>query len=313
MSIAEVSTRLPGSSARWRANVVLLVVTMIWGATFTLTKTALVSVPAMPFLASRFVIAVIFLVPFVVFRRASRASLRQARTYVVGGVLGIVLFLGYATQTLGLLTVSPARAGFLTGLSVVLVPIVSVLSRRASSTKRLWIATFLALLALLVLNHFQWLSFQSGDALILLCALCFALQINGTDSFGTRLDSMSLAFVEILVVAACSAGVTAFSTIHHPYAGMLAPRVLLALLLNGAGGTSFAYAAQTYFQRHTSAAQIAIIFTLEPVFAAIFAVFLYGERLSSAIVLGGLLILGSMFFADEQLAWFRRTNGRRSP
>ncbi|MCL4319550.1 MAG: DMT family transporter [Firmicutes bacterium] len=285
-------------SSRAIANSVLVFITFIWGATFTLTKAALVVMPVFPYLALRFLLATIAVSQFFVFGPKYRKNLRNGRLWLIGIVLGALLFLGYALQTLGLQTIAPAVSAFLTGLSVIIVPIMSIYFLHQKSHTRTWLAALMAIIGLGLLNgglHRAY--FPVGTFYTLACAVFWALQIVAVDKWALGYDSVALTGIELLVVTLLSFLISLF-TGPGGFHNWLSPIIVLAVVVNGLLGTAFAYWAQLHFQRQTSASYVAVIFTMEPVFAAVIAWVALHENLSAMALAGGLLIVSSMLIAD---------------
>jgi len=285
-------------SSKLIANTVLLFVTFIWGATFTLTKAALTVMPVFPYLAIRFLLATVAMSLFFVFSPRHRNSLKNGLLWLIGMVLGTLLFLGYALQTLGLQTIAPAVSAFLTGLSVIIVPIMAIYFLHQKSRARTWIAAIIAAIGLGLLNsvgHFG--HFSEGTLYTLACAVFWALQIIAVDKWASGYDSVALTAIELLMVTFLSFILSFFSP-PGGFHNWLSPIIILAVVVNGLLGTALAYWAQLHFQRQTSASYVAVIFTMEPVFAAVIAFVAYHETLTIPTLAGGLLIVSSMMIAD---------------
>lgn len=306
MSSAAMS---PNQVASWAANGLLLLITLIWGATFTLTKNALARVDVDTLMTMRFILAGLALLVILAATRRLH-HLARRRTWTVGVALGIILWASYVTQTMGLETISPSLSGFVTGLNVVLVPLLAVPIVGSRLHRRVLIAAWMALAGLTLLSGLDFRGLVSPGSLeTILCAVFVALQIVLVEKWGRAFDSLVLAAVEVWVVAVCCA-VTSAATgsagalmTRHTWT---APPVLWATLINGLLATSFALWVQNAMQRFTSAAQAAIIFSMEPVFAAIIAWLVRGDAMTGQQMLGGLLVLGGMFAADPQIRIGRR-------
>ena len=201
------------------ADAALLLVTLIWGSTFVMVKNAVASFPVFSFLALRFTFAALALLPFVVLRQ------RNARTHVLGSraapppllpssplllraaapvLLGVALFAGYAFQTAGLHLTTPAKAGFITGLSVVIVPLFAALILRQPPARNAWLGVGLAVLGLAFLTLQPGLQVAPGDLLVLACAFAFAAHILLTGYFAPRYDPLRLTLGSIITVAILS-------------------------------------------------------------------------------------------------------------
>jgi drug/metabolite transporter (DMT)-like permease len=292
------------SRYQWMANSVLLAITFVWGATFTLTKNALSNIDPFSLLSMRFLVAGAVLFIFILASSRIR-ELIQLQTLFVGVVLGILLFAGYIYQTLGLEDISPSISGFLTGLNVVLVPLLSVPLLRSRLLPRTWFGAFLAMAGLAVMNgtDFRGL-FSHGSVETLLCALFVALQIIFVEKWGSRHDALVIATIEVWVVALCcmiSSMLKGSLTLLLNFHIWMEPVTLLATVVNGVLGTSFALWGQNAVQKFTSSTQTSIIFSMEPVFAAIIAWVVRGDTMSPQEIAGGLLVFLSMLISDPNI------------
>jgi drug/metabolite transporter (DMT)-like permease len=283
---------------RLSANLTLLFVTFVWGATFSLTKGALASVPVFAYLAVRFTIASLILIVILLMTRTARKSLNR-RSLRLGILLGGLLFGAYGLQTLGLQYTSPATAGFLTGLSVILVPVLGYPLLKIKPQAKTWAGASTAMVGLGLLCGIELLQFQVGDILVLMCAVFVALQVLLIEKYGQQTDSLALATVEIVTLTLLSWIATIFDrpTIHS-FSAWLDPSVVWALLICAIPGTAIAYWAQNAFQKHTSSTQTAIIFSMEPVFAALIGWWLLHDALTTREAVGCLLIFLSMLLAE---------------
>jgi drug/metabolite transporter (DMT)-like permease len=286
------------------ADAALLLVTLIWGSTFVMVKNAVASFPVFSFLALRFAFAALALLPFVVLRpRNARANLPVGKATplllraAAPVLLGVALFAGYAFQTAGLHLTTPAKAGFITGLSVVIVPLFSALILRQPPSRNAWLGVGLAVVGLAFLTLQPGLQVDPGDLLVLACAFAFAAHILLTGYFAPRCDPLRLTLGSIITVAILSsAAALIFDRPLDP--ATLTPNVLFAAAFTGVLATSVAFGLQTSAQRFTTATHTALIFAAEPVFAGLFSFLLIGEVLGLKQVLGCLLILAGMVVAE---------------
>jgi len=287
---------------RWFANSALLIITFVWGATFTLTKGALDSLPVFGFLSARFVIATVGLIALVLLTPSARKSF-TLRTWGLGTVLGLFLFGAYALQTVGLQYTTPSLAGFLTGLSVVLVPLLGVFLLKQKLRWRTWLGAGTAVVGLGLLCGPGLQQFALGDIYVLLCAVFIALQMLFIEKYGNGTNPLALATVEIAVLTvAClvlelwtdPSPTWVWTTFHNP-------QVAFAVFICAIPGTALAYWGQNVFQQFTSSAQTAVIFSMEPVFATLVAWMVLGEGLTPLTLLGSILIFTSMLMSDTNL------------
>jgi len=287
------------------AEFLLVTVTLFWGGTFPLVKEAIAEVPVMAFLWIRFAAAALLLAAL-----AGRGLTSLDRRGVGRGVLlGTLLFLSYLFQTWGLAQTSSANTGFLTGLNVIWVPLLAgpLLAKPPAPGARAGVA--LALCGLLLLTwHWPW-SFNPGDLMVLVCSLFVALHILGLDALTEGYDGRALTFVQIATMT-----VWAFlgSWIYEPvtWPRSWSQELLVALVITVVFATVYAFWAMTSFQRLTTPTRAALIYTLEPVFAAFFSVLLLAERLTPLAWLGGALIVFGMVCAEAWPHLFRRGSNR---
>ncbi len=276
------------------AELMLASVTLFWGATFPIVKEAIVEMPVMAFLWVRFAMASVLLAALA--GRQGFATLDR-RGWRFGILLGTLLFASYAFQTFGLERTSSANAGFLTGLGVVWVPLMAgpLLKKPAAFGSKIGVA--LALIGLFMLTwHTPW-TINFGDLLVVICSVFVALHILGLDAFTKGYDGRALTFVQIATMAVLGCiGSLMFEPTSWPqvWTGSL----IFAFIITSVFATAYAFWAMTTFQNRTTPTRAALIYTLEPVFAAIFSIWLAGDRLTLLGWSGGALIVAGMIFAE---------------
>lgn len=286
------------------ADGALLGATLIWGATFVMVKDAVSAYPVFSFMALRFALAALALAPFAVWQ--GRTSLRQGseirkinrnsslRVLFPVFLVGLALFAGYAFQTAGLQLTTPAKAGFITGMSVVMVPVASALLLRRPPQRNAWIGVSLATFGLALLSLTADLSLQTGDLLVLCCAIAFTVHLLLLNHFAPQHNPILLTMGQVVAVALFS-GIAAL--IFDPRAALTGP-VLFAAVFTGILATAVAFAIMTVAQRFTTSTHTALIFAAEPVFAGLFSWLLIGEVLGLRQLLGCALIVGGMLVAE---------------
>jgi drug/metabolite transporter (DMT)-like permease len=280
-----------------KAHLLLLAATLVWGSTFIVIKSALVDATPLVFNAVRMIFAAIVL-GLIFFRRLRHLPIGALRA---GFEIGTLMWLGYEFQTAGLLYTSASKSAFLTGISVVLVPLLlAILWRRHVNRYTLAgvCAAFLGLY-LLCVPPGQGLSLASlnrGDLLTLACAVAFAFQIIILGRSAQHYDFAHLVPVEIAVCAL-------WMLISIPIAdrhGFIRfnPAMLWALAVTALFGTVACFIVQAWAQRFTPPTHTALIFSLEPVFAGLTSYILIGERLGSRGLLGAALILTGVLASE---------------
>lgn len=275
------------------ADLALLTVVTIWGATFVMVQDAVREFPVFAFLTIRFILAALVLLPLA--WREAPGSRLDRRFLLEGALMGVALAAGYGFQTMGLRFTTPARAGFITGLSVVLVPIASALFLRRPPSRAATLGVGLATVGLGVLSLNSDLRMEMGDLLVFACAISFAAQIVLTASFAPGRPAVRLATIQIVTVALLSGLI---SLLWEPRWPALTGRTAFAAAFTGVLATSLAFAVQTMAQRFTSPTHTALIFSLEPVAAALFSFILIGEVLTPRALVGCALILAGMVTAE---------------
>lgn len=274
-----------------KADLALLSVVAIWGSTFVLTKDAIQHIQTYNFLTLRFGIAAIFLVLFS-FKKLHRLD---GITIKNGTILGLMLFGGYAFQTVGLNYTTASNSAFISGFSAVIVPILStiMLKKRPQLFAILGVVLAVAGLGLLTLGDSFLLNI--GDVYTLFCTVFYALQIIAIARYTYMSDPMLLATVEIVVVATASALFT--FALEQPVIPAK-PSVWIAVLVTSLLATTYSFIVQNIAQKHTTPTHTALIFMGEPVFAQIFAFVLLGELLTPRQFAGCVLILAGMLAAE---------------
>lgn len=279
---------------RWQANGLLLIVTLVWGLSFVILKDGTEAVAPLTFNALRFWIAIASVLPF------AWRPLRQLppRLWLAGAAAGLALFAGMALQILGLQLVSPATSAFITGLSVVLVPLgAAVVLRQPPGTGAIF-GVIAATIGLALLSLKGSLMPGPGELLTLACAASFAAHILLIGRFTRDVHPIAFLTVQLLVTAVLSTlGVFLFEQPAGLLPGLLPVAARWALLAMGLSA-SFTYLLQIAAQRYTTPTETALIFLMEPVFAALFAFLFHGERLGSRGLAGAGLILLGMVLAE---------------
>lgn len=274
-----------------KADFALLMVTLVWGATFVVVKNAVTAMPPFTFIAIRFAVACLFLI--VLYPGKLRGI--NKHTLLAGGLIGVFLFSGYALQTWGLKFTTASNTGFITGLSVVLVPLFLTLATKSRPSSFTAIGVLSATIGLALLSLGKDFHLNQGDFLVFLCAISFALHIISVGKFAPDLDTTLLAIIQIGTVAIIS-GIAALA--FEPKTIHFTRDVWIGLLATSIPATSLAFLIQTKMQKFTSSTETAIIFTCEPVFSAIFAYLLAGEHLTTQGIIGAVLVIAGMLLSE---------------
>ena len=270
-------------------TVALLSVTAAWGSTFFLIKDLLAEVSVLDFLSIRFAIAAAVLLAI-----APRSVLRLSADDVRRGVLlGGLYGLAQVLQTLGLERTPASVSGFVTGMYVVATPLFAAVLLRERITRATWSAVVLATVGLGFLS-LQGFAVSYGVALTFMSALVYALHIIGLARWSRTSNAFGLAVVQMIVIAAICTLVSAPNGIGVPDTVGGWSSLLYMAVVAGA----LAMLAQTWAQAHLASTRAAVIMTMEPVFAAFFAVLFGGEVLTSRMLVGGGLVLTAMYLVE---------------
>jgi drug/metabolite transporter (DMT)-like permease len=289
VSSPSITRATPSRRISVLATLVLLGLTASWGTTFFLIKDLLERVPTLDFLAVRFAIAgvaMLLVAPRAV-ARLSRDSKRQAL------VLGLLYGVAQILQTTGLAHTAASVSGFITGMYVVCTPLFAALLLRSRITGLTWGAVALATAGLGVLT-LDGFSVGYGEALTFVAAMLYALHIVGLGAWSEPREALGMSVVQLLVIAVVCLVATAPDGLVLPGSTRDWLSIVYMALVAGA----LAIVGQTWAQAHLPATRTAIIMSMEPVFAAFFAVLLGGEDLTERMVGGGLMVLTAMLVVE---------------
>jgi len=278
-----------------QAEIYLLGIVVIWGSTFAIIKGILDQIMPFTFLAYRFFWAA-FILGLIFWKR-----LKNIDKIILGKgfLIGIFLFLGFTFQTVGLKYTTATKAGFITGLSVILVPIISHFFIREKISKNSIIGVILAVIGLWFLNYNSSFIFNFGDFLVLLCAVSFAMHIISVGLYARKVDYVLLVIVQLTTVFVLSFLMALF--FERPGIHLYYPSgVWWSIILTGIFATALAFYMQNKFQRYSTATKTAIIFSGEPIFSAMFAYLLLGEKVGLIAWIGGLLIIFGMIISQRE-------------
>jgi len=274
-----------------KAELSLLLLTFIWGTTFPLVKTALSFSSAFVFLTFRFGLATLAI--WLIF--SQKISFKDKGVLKAGAVIGVFLFLGFAFQTLGLKYTAASKSAFITGLFVVMIPPLSYLILKEKIRIFSLIGVILAISGLYLLTCPKGSEFNLGDLLTFFCAVSFSFQVIFVQIYTKRFDFLTLTFIQIAFTACLS---LPFMLVFEKIKLVYHPHLVLAILVCAILATALALFIQNRMQKDTTTVKAALIYAMEPVFAAIFSFILLGEVLGWFGILGGGLILSGMLCSE---------------
>ena len=293
---------------RWIANLLLLLAGAVWGMGFVAQSTGMDHLGPFTFIAIRFTIAALVVIPFARWESAkSQTPIENKLTsFSSFALIGVVFFFGMAAQQVGLLTTTVSNSGFLTGLYVVFTPLVAVILFRDWPHAVIWPASLVALVGIFLLSGGNLGALVVGDFLTILSALFWAVQTVLIGRF--VIDSgrpILLAATQFTVLAACAWVVT--FVLQEPVTLEAIKGAAWELAYTGVFAGAFAFTLQVIGQRYTSASQAVIFLASEAPFAAIFAFIALGERIGVLGVAGCVCILLAMLMVELVPEWMRRS------
>ena len=265
----------------------LLSVAAVWGLAFVVMKDAIERQTVNNFLVSRFVVAVLVMILI----RPQCLKLINKDLLTRGSLAGLFLGAGYILQTLGLARTGAAITGFITGLYIVFTPLLASLILKARITKLTWICVGIATVGLALLSLQGW-SIGTGELLVLGSAFAFGAHIIALGKWSGGRDAYALTVVQLSVCGVMAGVASIFEGGYQlpPDGGVWATVIFTAVF-----ATAIAFVVQTWSQAHMGTTKVAVILTMEVVFAAFFAIIFGGETLTLQKALGGILVLLAMF------------------
>ena len=268
------------------APLALLLVSAAWGLAFVVMKPAIERQSVNNFLFTRFSMAVLVMVLI----RPQVLKFLTKDLLLRGLAAGFLLGGGYIFQTVGLANTGAAITGFVTGLYVVLTPLFAGLIFKERVSKNTWLYVFMATVGLALLSLKGW-SIGFGELMVFFSAIAFAAHITALSKWSAGRDVYAMTITQLTMCAAMTGVASAFEGYSAPPdSGVWAVVVFTAVF-----ATAIAFIVQTWSQAHMSATKVAVILTMEVVFAAFFAILFAGERLTLQAALGGILVVTAMY------------------
>lgn len=278
------------------ANMLLLLAGAIWGMAFVAQSTAMDDVGPMIFVGLRFVIASLLLAPLAVFeaRKAKKKLPKIAYFHFV--LTGMMLYAALALQQVGLLSTTVTNSGVLTGLYVILTPIIALLLFRQKPHFIVWPAVILTFLGIILLSGGALTSFTDGDFLTILCAVASAFQLIFVGKYAVQYQRpMTFCFVQFGAIALVGTGI---GLIFDPFSLDIIKPALPEILYVGIFSSAVTFTLQAVAQRYTTAPQAAIFMSTEVLFAALFAAIFLSERVALIGYFGCLIIFVAMVLTE---------------
>lgn len=285
-------------SVRFKAHCALLTCSLLWGATFVIVKNTLADISVFAYLSARFTLGAL---PMAWVYRADLRKLSR-RDIRAGIIVGLCMAGGYAFQTAGIARTTPSKAAFITGFSVVLIPVLLAIVWRRKINAWAWggaLASFAGLYFLTVPR--QGISdLNRGDLLVMGCAVLYALQIIFIERYSATHSLGGLSFLQVVVTASLSLLAVPFLNVAgwETFYVRFTSQMIFGVLVTAFFTTALAYPLLVWAQRHTTATNTALILASEPVFAAITSFLMVHERLGTRALAGAGLILAGILVAE---------------
>jgi drug/metabolite transporter (DMT)-like permease len=289
----------------WKGSILLLLAALIWGAAFVAQKIGIVEIGTFTFSATRFAISGLVLLPIALMRRKSDASATAStvsrtkgrKTLIIGGILcGVCLALATNAQQMGISDTSAGKAGFITALYIVFVPILRIFSKKSVSTA-VWISVAVAVAGFYLLSVKEGISINKGDAIVLLSALLFSFHILVIDKYSPRADGIKISCIQSFTAAGISA--VCMLIFEQPsLSAILAGWAPILGVVSGAIG----YTLQIIGQKYAEPSSASLILSLESVFAAVMGVIFLGEGFTAKELIGCVLVFGAIILSQISIS-----------
>lgn len=273
-----------------QANFLIVLVALFWGSTYFLTKMAVEELEPFNLTALRF--GTTFIITALFFFKRIRNADRTVIKYSI--ILGVLAVIAVLSMTFGVQYTTASNAGFLISLSVVMIPLISVVVLKKKIKAKLLLSVILATIGIVCLTLNEQLTINKGDILCILCAASFAVQVLIMERIPKTADSVAIGALQLGITAVVNFILSFFLenfTVPRDF------KVWGVIVILGVFCTAFCYIIQIYSLKNTSAIQAGIILSLEPVFSAIFAYIFLGELLSKQGYIGAILLFISVILA----------------
>ncbi|NOX32285.1 MAG: DMT family transporter [Deltaproteobacteria bacterium] len=279
----------------FKSDFILIFVAVIWGLAFVAQRIGMNHIGPFTFNGIRFILGGVSLLPIIILAPKSKKRQNSAGLIKSGIVAGFFLFCGISLQQVGLVYTTAGKAGFITGLYVVIVPVLNLFLKQDKTSFATWIGALLASIGMFLLSVSKNMTMGFGDLLVLFSAFCFALHLLIIGRLSSRFDTASLSLVQCIVCALLS---LAAAGIFETFVIKDIMAVSIPLLYGGVLSVGVAYSLQIYGQKNSPASHAAIIFSLESVVAAIGGWIILNEILSRRAVAGCAIMLSGMLVSQ---------------
>ncbi len=277
-----------------KADLSLLLVTIFWGAGFPATKIALETMTPYYHIGFRFAIASLLL-SILFYKKLKELD----KTFIKPAlILSSLLFTTYALQTVGIQFTTASKSSFFSGLAVLIVPLFSIFYLKTRLKPKTILSVLTATVGLFFLSYSgDNFNFNIGDFMTILCSVCYAWQLLFTGTYVKKHDATLLAIVQLFFVSVYG---LVFAVVLEPFPVGMSSAGFWSLMFSAVLCTAFAFFVQTTAQKYASAARIALIFTMEPVFGALTSFLVLGEIIGVKGIIGGIFIVAAMLISELQ-------------
>lgn len=280
-----------------KANLLLLLTAAIWGMAFVAQKVGAEYVSAFTFNGIRFLLGAVSLLPIIAIRKKEQGTMDKRvfrNTVKTGMIAGTILFLASGLQQMGMSYTSASKAGFITGLYIVLVPLAGIFLKQKTGLNT-WLGVFLALIGLYLLSINEGFTIEFGDFLILCCAIAFTFHILVIDHATKIIDSIQLSCIQFFT---CSALNLIIALTTEDFGSQQIEKAWIPILYGGLFSVGIAYTLQAVAQKDAKPSHAAILMSMESVFSCIGGMMILGERLSLRGAVGCVLIFAAIILSQ---------------
>lgn len=296
---------MQNKSIEYLADLLLVFISLIWGSTFIVIKGTLEKVDPVAFLSLRFLLASFIMLPIVYYRR----RFLNSKSVLAGLVLGFGMSFIFMFQTVGLKYVSASMTGFLTGLYIIFVPILSLVFLKKKPYTASIFGVMLGAVGLYVISANSKVSFGKGELFVIINALGIAGHIILTDYYSRKYDNFILTGVQIIFTGAVC---TVYTFLNGGFLGLnVDNNLVFSVVLTGVFATVVAFFIQTTFQKYTTPTKAAVIFTFEPVSGAVFGYLIGGEILGLKQYVGAMIIIAGILVSEIGTVFRKKIQGKR--
>ena len=285
------------------ADLSLLIVAIIWGSGFVVTKNALDNMTPYYILGFRFLISTVLL-GIISFKKLKTITRKEIKS---GIIIGLFLFFGFATQTVGLKYTTAGKQGFITATNVVMVPFMYWILTKKRPDIFEFFGAILCFIGIGILSLDTNLTIGYGEFLTFLCAIGFAAHIVSVGYFAKEVDPFVISVIQLATSGVLS---FLFAFLFEPPISHISPVSIFPILYLGIFGTMIAFLIQNIAQNHTSSTHAAIILSLEAVFGSIFALIFLKEQFTLRFLIGCIAIFISVLASETKFSFLRRNKGK---